>query len=104
TTPTGNGTIISSSTPVQVGLDNATFKPLLLLDGGVNFVENNAAGAFTSNGTVIAIVGGQSIPLLFISAHSFTAPALLSSSGNPVDHGASPIIAGLQFHVANIQL
>jgi hypothetical protein len=78
-----NNHVVTSSDPVQVGIapaKGAAFTPLLQLDGGVSFTDNDPAGAFTTNGTVSGIAAGKTVQLLDAQMHTFKAPALLSSS------------------------
>jgi hypothetical protein len=75
-----NNHAVTSSDPVQVGVapaKNATFTPVLQLDGGVSFSDNDPSGAFSTNGTVSGIAD-KTLLLLDAHMHNFTAPGLLN--------------------------
>jgi hypothetical protein len=75
--------VVTATSPVKVGVNptgGAAFNPVLSLDGGVRFTDNDATGTFTTTGTVSAVSGSQTLPLLDAHAHTFKAPALLGTS------------------------
>src|SRR4051794_21485652 len=75
--------LVTSSSPVQVGVAPAgggTFTPVLSLDKGARFTDNDATGTFTTTGTVSGIQGTQSLLLLDAHQHTFTAPGLLADN------------------------
>lgn len=74
---------VTSSNPVQVGVapaKGASFVPLLQLDDGVSFMDNDPSGTFTTTGTVSGIAGNDTLQLLDAQKHTFTGPGLLGSS------------------------
>ncbi len=84
-----NNNVVTSSSPVEVGVSpasSASFAPLVLLQSGVEFNSTDATGTFTTppsgatGGAVSAYAGGSTVPLLDTHSHTFEAPALLSSS------------------------
>ncbi len=103
TTTTTGGSLISAGTQVQVGLASANFKPLVTLDGGIQFIDNNSTGTFTTSGTVTAIVGGQSFQLLD-GSYTFHAPNLLGNNGESASGGKGLSVAGVQFTLSSLQL
>jgi len=86
---TGNfvttGHQVSTTAAVQVGLKAKTaaaFAPVLSLDGGIQFMNNDKTGTFTTNGSVSGITDDSGIiRLLDAHAHTFKAPALASNAG-----------------------
>ncbi len=75
--------VVTSTSAVQVGVNpakGATFAPLLQLDNGISYTDNDTTGTFTTNGTVSGLAGGKTLQLLDGQMHTFTAPGLLSSS------------------------
>lgn len=99
---TDNGTEISATTVVEVGLASTSFKPLLTLDGGIKYVDNNASGTFTTFGDVTAVLGSKKTKLLD-GSHTFQVPALLGG-GASASGGKTQTVAGVQFTFATIQL
>jgi uncharacterized membrane protein len=84
-----NNNVVTSSSPVEVGVTPAssgTFEPLLLLQSGVQFNSTDMTGTFTtppsggSAGAVSAFADGTTVPLLNAQAYTFEAPALLSTT------------------------
>src|SRR5262249_54923315 len=102
------GSVISSSSPVDVGVAPATpggaFTRLLSLTGGVHFDLTDTTGTFTTNAAVSGYNGRTATTLtslLDAHSHPFRAPALLGTgfynlaSGDPTDtNGADLAVAG----------
>src|SRR5262249_3263000 len=87
---TTNNHLVTATGAVQVGVappSGGTFTPVLSLDGGVKFTDNDPAGMFTTTGTVSGVSGGKttladgrSLLLLDAHQHTFTAPGLLGAN------------------------
>ncbi len=75
--------VVTSSDAVQVGVAPAkggTFTPVLQLDDGISYTDNDTKGTFTTTGTVSGLAGDKTLKLLDDQMHTFTAPGLLFSS------------------------
>ena len=111
---TGNGVFTAGSNQVtatgavRVGVNPGAgvFSPLLQLDDGVQFNPADTTGAFTTNGTVSAIVSGAAAPLLNSANYKFTGPGLLSSTyfALPAGAGAAFSVAGADFAASALHL
>jgi hypothetical protein len=104
--PVAGGTQVSAAGPVQVGLappSGGAFTPLLRLDGGVQFLEEDATGTFSTTGSVEAVVGGHSFNLLDGGAHTFRAGDLLGGLG-PLAGGKDFTVGGADFTFSSLQL
>jgi hypothetical protein len=106
TTETVGGQVrVATNTPVEVGLVPAagqSFKPLLRLTGGVEFIAGNGGGQFTAEGEVVGIFGGVEIPLAASANREL-------SVGDLLGHGAgiggkSISVAGASFTLSGIEL
>src|SRR5262249_25211240 len=96
----------SATGPVQVGVAPAAgnaFNGVLQLDGGVQYLDSDPTGTFTTSGTVEAVVGGQSVPVLGGGSHTFHAADLLGG-GATLAGGKDISVAGADFVLSNLQV